>query len=409
MIRLNPSVRALVTPFGERDQDGGPPGLDGAGEPGRLGQVGVERRRRRSRPAATGSSTAHARASSIRSRSLTAQAAPISLVGSCAVEHGVQPAPLLGRQVLGAGEQQPPVHPHRVGGGAAAAELVAGDALPDLGDHRCWRARPDAICRPRSPRSAARLGSRRRTARTGRSPPCSIRVAELPRSARPATPSRSRRCGQEPTPAAIPARRGSSRRSEVSHGSDRFQLMPSRIQRTDRNRVSSIPSRGRRCRCGQPARRGGDQGLVRGRPGHAVLGGDIGRRPGSRPAIAVATRSRSRSVTRPRGRTAVAGLGERPPRAQRLAARQPAFPPPQLHLLPARRQVLDPAAAAAPSPPRSAPRTLGHGPSRAVCSMITFDRVGHPLDLSTANSCSSRTTLPPGRTTLQVDTSNRAE
>ena len=54
-------------------------------------------------------------ASSIRSRSLTAQAAPISSVGSAAVEHAAEPSPLLGRQVLGAGEQQPPVHPHRVG------------------------------------------------------------------------------------------------------------------------------------------------------------------------------------------------------------------------------------------------------------------------------------------------------
>ncbi|HKH55123.1 MAG TPA: hypothetical protein VKA58_06685 [Propionibacteriaceae bacterium] len=31
--------------------------------------------------------------------------------------------------------QESAVDPHRVGGGAAPAELVAGDALPDLGDH----------------------------------------------------------------------------------------------------------------------------------------------------------------------------------------------------------------------------------------------------------------------------------
>ena len=42
---------------------------------------------------------------------------------------------MFGRQVLGAGEQQPAVHPDRVTGGAVAAEEVAGDALPDLGDH----------------------------------------------------------------------------------------------------------------------------------------------------------------------------------------------------------------------------------------------------------------------------------
>ena len=37
--------------------------------------------------------------------------------------------------MVGAGKQQPAVHPNGVSGGAAAAELVAGDALADLGHH----------------------------------------------------------------------------------------------------------------------------------------------------------------------------------------------------------------------------------------------------------------------------------
>ena len=37
--------------------------------------------------------------------------------------------------MLGAGQQQSAVQPDGVDGGAAAAELVAGDALPDLGHH----------------------------------------------------------------------------------------------------------------------------------------------------------------------------------------------------------------------------------------------------------------------------------
>jgi hypothetical protein len=38
-------------------------------------------------------------------------------------------------QVLHTGEQQPPVYPDRVPAGAAATQLLAGGALPDLGDH----------------------------------------------------------------------------------------------------------------------------------------------------------------------------------------------------------------------------------------------------------------------------------
>jgi hypothetical protein len=51
------------------------------------------------------------------------------------VEHPAEPDPLLGGQVVGAGEQQSAVDPHRVGGGAAPAQLVVGDALPYFADH----------------------------------------------------------------------------------------------------------------------------------------------------------------------------------------------------------------------------------------------------------------------------------
>jgi hypothetical protein len=51
------------------------------------------------------------------------------------IEHPPEPGPLSRREVFGGGEQQPPVHPYRVGNRAAAAHQVAGDALPDLGDH----------------------------------------------------------------------------------------------------------------------------------------------------------------------------------------------------------------------------------------------------------------------------------
>ena len=60
----------------------------------------------------------------------------LDLLGRVAgVEGSPQPGPLLAGQVFGTGQQHVPVEPDRVGGGAAAAEQVAGDALPDLGDH----------------------------------------------------------------------------------------------------------------------------------------------------------------------------------------------------------------------------------------------------------------------------------
>jgi len=91
--------------------------------------------------------------------------------------------------------------------------------------------------------------------------------------------------------------------NEVSQGSDRFQVMPSGTQRTDRNRVSSIPSRVVGAGAGSHLAAAATSALC-------AVGQDM---PYSRAtsetarlleAIAVATCSRSRSVTRPRGRTA---------------------------------------------------------------------------------------------------------
>ena len=67
--------------LGERDQDCWPPRLDGFGESGGFGQLGVDRgivEVGQWPPDFEGSCTA----SNMRSRSFTAQAAPISLVGS---------------------------------------------------------------------------------------------------------------------------------------------------------------------------------------------------------------------------------------------------------------------------------------------------------------------------------------
>ena len=89
----------------------------------------------------------------------------------------------------------------------------------------------------------------------------------------------------------------------MSHGSDRFQVIPSSTQRTDRNRVSSIPN----LLVGSGS---GSQRAAAATSALCAVGHDT---PYSRatsatarllPAIACATRSRSRSVTRARGRIA---------------------------------------------------------------------------------------------------------
>jgi hypothetical protein len=93
---------------------------------------------------------------------------------------------------------------------------------------------------------------------------------------------------------------------EVSQGSDRFQVIPSSSQRTDRNRVSSIPSRV--VGAGAGSHRAAAATRARWAVGqdtpYSAATSDTARFPA---AIASATRVRSRSVTRPRGRTATLG------------------------------------------------------------------------------------------------------
>ena len=90
---------------------------------------------------------------------------------------------------------------------------------------------------------------------------------------------------------------------EVSHGSDRFQMIPSNTQRTDRNRVSSIPNR-------LVGSGSGSQRAAAATNALCAVGQDTRYSRATSatarllPAIACATRSRSRSVTRDRGRIA---------------------------------------------------------------------------------------------------------
>ena len=72
-------------------------------------------------------------ASSIRKRSLTPQAARISPVGSLlAVKLALSRSSARGESPVAGPQQQPPVGPRRVGGPAAATELLPKDALADV-------------------------------------------------------------------------------------------------------------------------------------------------------------------------------------------------------------------------------------------------------------------------------------
>ena len=214
------------------------------------------------------------------------------------------------------------------------------------------------------------------------------------RSARPASPARSRRCGQEPTPAAIPARR---REQSTKRGQPRIGALPG-----DRRRGSSGPT-GTGSHRSPTALVGSGSGSQRAAAATSALcavghdtpysRGDLGDRP-----VAAGDRDRH-LVPQPLGHPAPRpdrrrGLGERPPRTQRLDAEQTAFPPPQLDLLPRRRQILDPAHR--PVLHRAADNTpqAGHGPSRDRLSMITFTCRTDPVDAA------ARRTRPPDRTTL---------
>lgn len=92
----------------------------------------------------------------------------------------------------------------------------------------------------------------------------------------------------------------------VSHGSDRFQVIPSSSQRTDRNRVSSIPDRVVSVGSGShPATAVTNALCALGQDTpYSAATSDTARSPA---AIDSATRARSRSVTLARARTATLG------------------------------------------------------------------------------------------------------
>jgi hypothetical protein len=127
------------------------------------------------------------------------------------------------------------------------------------------------------------------------------------RNASDCSPSQSRtqapvRPGANPSSDPDPSRLQST--NEVSHGSDRLQVTPSRIQRTDRNRVSSIPNR--LVGVGSGSHRADAATSALCAVGHDTpYSAATSQTARLLAAIAVATRVRSRSVTRPRSRTAV--------------------------------------------------------------------------------------------------------
>ena len=179
-------------------------------------------------------------ASSIRRRSLTAQAAPISLVGSQMVEHLAEPFPLLGTEVFGTGQEQPPVDPDRVGDGArrpSRSRVTRCRTSVSI-----WFARATR-CHLSTAISA--FGSAARIPEAYGADGSITTISIAARNAGVCSASHSLtqlpvRPGANPSSDPGPSAEQSTKL--VSHGSDRFQVMPSRIQRTDRKRVSSMPS-----------------------------------------------------------------------------------------------------------------------------------------------------------------------
>jgi hypothetical protein len=141
-----------------------------------------------------------------------------------------------------------------------------------------------------------------RTGRTGRSPPARCWPGtQVP--ARPASPAHSRRCAPAPTPEAVRTRQPSSRRTTSATGPTCFHVTPSRIQRTEENRVSSIPSR--LVGAGSGNQRVAAATNARCAVGHDTCYSAATSDPARFPAaIAQATLSRSRSLTLTRGRIA---------------------------------------------------------------------------------------------------------
>jgi hypothetical protein len=173
----------------------------------------------------------------------------------------------------------------------------------------------------------------------------------------------------------------------VSHGSDRFHVMPSKIQRTDRNRVSSIPSR-------EVGSGSGNHRAAAATSALCAVGHDT---PNSRAtsetarlldAIAIATRCRNRSVTRARVRTAVdVWVNVLRGHSASLQIRR-RFRHHTWTVCPETGKSFNRIHGRSFTVPETTPHS-GHGPSRAACSMITFTAVISTRCTSkTLNSCS---------------------
>ena len=146
----------------------------------------------------------------------------------------------LAREVLVPGQQQLPVDPHLVLGGAAPAVPLAGDPLAHLGDHLVGQGDQVPLV-DRDPRAGQRGAD-----------PGGVRGGGVDHDHLDGVAERRRLLG-EPV---LHARPGAARRQaehppraggvgvdeRVSHGSVRRQPASARTHRTDRARVSSIPS-----------------------------------------------------------------------------------------------------------------------------------------------------------------------
>jgi len=155
----------------------------------------------------------------------------------------------------------------------------------------------DPAARRERPRPRVRRRHRRRPA-PSRPAVRTRRVDRISRCRRSSSPGRA---GANPSSDPGPSREQSTKL--VSHGSDRFQVIPSKIQRTDRNRVSSMPSR-------LVGVGSGNHFVAATTSALCAVGHDRSYSPATSEtarlpaAIALATRCRSRSVIRARGRTA---------------------------------------------------------------------------------------------------------
>jgi hypothetical protein len=147
-------------------------------------------------------------------------------------------------------------------------------------------------------------------------------------------------------------------------------MMPSRIQRTDRNRVSSIPNRLVGAGAGSHLAAAATSALC-------AVGHDTPYSPATSEtarlldAIAVATCARSRSVTRARGRTALEAWVNvwREHNASAQTSRR--FRHRSCTRCPDAGRSLRQITGRSFTTPVITPQA-GHGPSRAVCSMITI-------------------------------------